>query len=97
MGQCTLVLHPTEGPWGGKNIPEIVDLTVFFDVHKKGIGNRLLDAAEEEAERATADIDVGLDEKPEEEVNNISAEENLPAEPAEVQEEVNLSSSLLLL
>ena len=48
-GQCTLVLHPTEGPWGGKDIPEIVDLTVFFDIHKKGIGSRLLDAAESEA------------------------------------------------
>ena len=34
-GQCTLVLHPTEGPWGGKNIPEIVDLTVFFDIMAK--------------------------------------------------------------
>ena len=31
--------------------PEIVDLTVFFDVHKKGIGNRLLDAAEKEASK----------------------------------------------
>ncbi len=48
-GQCTLILNPSEGPWGGKGYPEIVDLTVFFDVHKKGIGNRLLDAAEKEA------------------------------------------------
>lgn len=48
-GQCTLDLHPAEGPWGGKGYPEIVDLTVFFDVHGKGIGNRLLDAAESEA------------------------------------------------
>ena len=50
-GQCTLDLHPAEGPWGGKGIPEIVDLTVFFDVRGKGIGNRLLDAAENEAAR----------------------------------------------
>ena len=48
-GQCTLVLHPSEGPWGGQNYPEIVDLTVFFDIHGKGIGNKLLDAAEAEA------------------------------------------------
>ena len=45
-GQCTLVLHPSEGPWGGKDIPEIVDLTVFFDIHGKGIGTKLLDVAE---------------------------------------------------
>ncbi|MBO4864847.1 MAG: GNAT family N-acetyltransferase [Eubacterium sp.] len=48
-GQCTLVLHPTEGPWGGKDYPEIVDLTVFSDIHCKGIGNKLLDVAESEA------------------------------------------------
>ena len=50
-GQCTLVLHPSEGPWGGQNYPEIVDLTVFFDVHNKGIGSKLLDAAEKEASK----------------------------------------------
>ncbi len=49
VGICTLVLHPTEGPWGGQNIPEIVDLCVFFHVHKSGIGSKLLDVAEAEA------------------------------------------------
>ncbi|MBP3272148.1 MAG: GNAT family N-acetyltransferase [Ruminococcus sp.] len=48
-GLCTLVLEPAEGPWAGKGYPEIVDLCVFFDVHNKGIGSRLLDAAESEA------------------------------------------------
>lgn len=48
-GQCTLVQHSTEGPWADKNYPEIEDLCVFFDVHKKGIGNKLLDTAEAEA------------------------------------------------
>ena len=52
-GQCTLVLNPMEGPWGNQGYPEIQDLTVFFDVHKKGIGNRLLDAAEEEASKVS--------------------------------------------
>ena len=48
-GQCTLVLHSSGGPWAGKGYPEIEDLCVFFDVHKKGIGNKLLDTAESEA------------------------------------------------
>ena len=48
-GICTLVLHPTDGPWGGQKYPEIQDLCVFFHIHRKGIGSRLLDAAEAEA------------------------------------------------
>ncbi len=48
-GLCTLVLNPMEGPWAGMEYPEIVDLTVFFHVHNKGIGNKLLDVAEREA------------------------------------------------
>lgn len=48
-GLCTLVLHPQEGPWAGTDIPEIVDLCVFFHVHSRGIGSRLMDAAEKEA------------------------------------------------
>ena len=48
-GICTLVLNPSEGPWANMGYPEIVDLTVFFHIHRKGIGSRLLDAAEREA------------------------------------------------
>ena len=54
-GLCTLVLNPTEGPWAGMGYPEIVDLTVFFHVHNKGIGNKLLDVVEREAAKV-ADI-----------------------------------------
>ncbi|MBR3635583.1 MAG: GNAT family N-acetyltransferase [Lachnospiraceae bacterium] len=50
-GQCTLVLNPDEGPWGNKGIPEIVDLTVFIDVHNKGIGNKIMDVVEKEASK----------------------------------------------
>ena len=48
-GICTLVLNPTEGPWAGMRYPEIVDFGVFFHLHNKGIGNKLLDVAEQEA------------------------------------------------
>lgn len=48
-GLCTLVLNPEEGPWANMGYPEIVDLTVFFHVHNKGIGNKLLDVVEQEA------------------------------------------------
>ena len=48
-GLCTLVLPPTEGPWANQGYPEIVDLTVFYHVHNRGIGSKLLDAAESEA------------------------------------------------
>jgi GNAT superfamily N-acetyltransferase len=48
-GLCTLVIKPSEGTWGGQCIPEIVDLCVFFDIHGKGLGNKLLDVAESEA------------------------------------------------
>lgn len=53
-GICTLVLKPKEGPWIGNGWPEIVDLCVFFHVHRKGIGSKLLDVAEQEAS-GTAD------------------------------------------
>ena len=50
-GYCTLVLRPEEGPWGGKGIPEIVDLAVFKEMQGRGIGNTLLDVAEAEAKK----------------------------------------------
>ena len=47
-GLCTLVMDPTEGPWAGMGYPEIIDLTVFYHVRNQGIGNKLLDVAEQE-------------------------------------------------
>ena len=40
-----------EGPFAGNGWPEIVDLCVFFHIHNKGIGSKLLDVAEQEASR----------------------------------------------
>ena len=55
-GQCTLVLNPDEGPWANRGIPEIADLTVFFDVHNKGIGSKILDAVEKEASKISGQV-----------------------------------------
>ena len=55
-GQCTLVLNPDEGYFANKGIPEIVDLTVFFDVHNKGIGTKILDAVENEASKISKQV-----------------------------------------
>lgn len=61
-GQCTLLLSPEQGPFAGSGYPEINDLTVFFDVHGRGIGSRLLDVAEKEAAKLsdTVCLAVGL-------------------------------------
>ena len=46
-GLCTLVMNLTECPWVNMDYPEIVDPTVFFHAHNKGIGNKLLDVSEQ--------------------------------------------------
>ena len=43
------MLRPAEGP--DRGCPVIEDLTVFYHVHRQGIGSRLMDAAEAEAAR----------------------------------------------
>ena len=48
-GICTLLLEPKEGPYAGCGWPEINDFTVFFHLHNRGIGNKLLDVVEDEA------------------------------------------------
>ena len=52
-GICTLVLKPSEGPLAKNGWPEIVDLCVFFHIHQKGIGSKLLDVAEQEAAKVS--------------------------------------------
>ena len=59
-GICTLVLNPAEGPFGNKNIPEIVDLSVFIDKRNYGIGSKLLDVAEQEATKIGNQIYLGV-------------------------------------
>jgi GNAT superfamily N-acetyltransferase len=55
-GICTLILNPDEGPFGKQGIPEIADLCVFFDKHKKGIGGKILDVVEAEAAKISKKV-----------------------------------------
>jgi len=59
-GICTLVMAPEQGPFAGTGIPEIVDLSVFLHLRRLGIGNRLLDAAEEEAFRTSDAVSLAV-------------------------------------
>lgn len=55
-GIGTLVLNPIEGPFGNQGIPEIVDLGVFCEVQKHGIGNLLLDVLEAAAAKISKSV-----------------------------------------
>ena len=48
-GYVNIYITPSGGPFGGKGLPEIVDFGVFFHLHKRGIGNKILDVVEAEA------------------------------------------------
>ena len=63
-GYTALYPSAKEGPFMGKNVPEISDFNVFAKYQKKGIGNKILDAAEEVAfdisETKSITLGVGL-------------------------------------
>lgn len=61
-GYTTLLLEATTGPFAHKGIPEIVDFNVFKKYQRKGIGNKILDIAENEgfALSDTISLAVGL-------------------------------------
>ncbi len=60
VGYCTLILHPTEGPFGNKGIPEISDLGVFVEKRNNGIGSKLLDIAEIESKKISSKVYLGV-------------------------------------
>ena len=45
-GYVTLLPFTKGGPFGNKNIPEIVDFNVLIKYQNRGIGNKILDVAE---------------------------------------------------
>ena len=63
-GFTALYPKTTEGPLAGKDIPEMSDFNVFIKYRRKGIGNKILDAAEKVAfdisETKTISLGVGL-------------------------------------
>lgn len=61
-GSVYLYFDAQEGPFKGKKIPVIVDFSVLMKYQRKGIGNRLMDAAEQIAAQHgdTVCLGVGL-------------------------------------
>ena len=61
-GSLYLYFDAQEGPFKGMKIPEIVDFSVLQKYQRKGIGNRLMDTAEQlAAQRSdTVTLSVGL-------------------------------------
>lgn len=62
VGYVSVDWSPESGPFAGQGIPEIVDLNVLERARRRGVGSRLMDAAEalaaERSERVS--IAVGL-------------------------------------
>ncbi len=46
-GYVSVYFHPEQGPFAGEGIPEIVDLAVLEKYRRRGIGNQLLETAEQ--------------------------------------------------
>jgi GNAT superfamily N-acetyltransferase len=59
-GYVFLYPNAAEGPFGGKGIPEIVDLHVFIEHQRKGIANKFLDTAEEAAAQISDKVYLGV-------------------------------------
>lgn len=59
-GYVNLMASATCGPFAGRNIPEIVDFNTLIRFQRKGIGNRLLDAAEAVAARTSPIVSLGV-------------------------------------
>lgn len=63
-GYTALYLSAKEGPFMGKNIPEVSDFNVFAKFRRKGIGNTILEAAEKVAfdisDEKAVSLSVGL-------------------------------------
>jgi GNAT superfamily N-acetyltransferase len=59
-GYVTLNWRPTYPGFAERNIAEIQDLNVLPEFRRKGIGTRLMDAAEKQAARNSAVVGIGV-------------------------------------
>jgi ribosomal protein S18 acetylase RimI-like enzyme len=61
-GYVTLLSNAYTGPFANKGIPEIVDFNVLIKYQRRGIGNKILDIAEQlaKAESDYVSLSVGL-------------------------------------
>ena len=59
-GYLTLKPQADHGPFASRGVPEIEDLLVFEAFQRKGIGNRLMDAAEALAAETAQEICLGV-------------------------------------
>lgn len=61
-GYVTLLSSATTGPFAYKNISEIVDFNVLIKYQKRGLGNKIMDAAEKLAKEKSdfVSLSVGL-------------------------------------
>ncbi len=60
VGYTTLRKEASAGPFANKGIPEVSDFNVFSAYRRKGIGSRILDAAESEAQKLSDRICLGV-------------------------------------
>jgi len=59
-GYTTLRLQATAGPFANRGIPEISDFNVFVQYRRKGIGNKILDVAENTASGLNKIVSLGV-------------------------------------
>jgi len=59
-GYTVLYPHASHGPFTDKGIPEISDFNVLKKYQRKGIGNKILDAAEQSAAKTSPAVCLGV-------------------------------------